>query len=70
MDQLIASLTKMHIDDPVSEQNLAPTAPTKHILEKAVQHLFHENLKLKQEIELLRSLLVNINKPHIPQWVH
>lgn len=70
MDALVESFCKMKIHSneiPTSDVLPVPSI-TKRQLAGAVQYLYMENVKLKNEIERLKSE-IPILKPNIPNWV-
>jgi len=72
MEELIVSLHNMDIQNPqkvvcCTSYNVQEK-PTKEVLGQAVQYLFNENVKLKEEIERLRQCLTAT--PTIPLWIY
>ena len=63
MDTLVESFCKLRI-----QCDTPPPQITKNTLAKAVKHLYTENIKLKNEIQILRNLL-SVKEPKIPHWV-
>lgn len=75
MEELIVSLHKMNLQNPGDKMNIQNTGvvqdePTKEVLCQAVQYLFNENMKLKEEIERLRQHDRRSATPTIPLWMY
>jgi len=78
MEELIVSLHNMNLQNPLkvvrrrTSYNVRvqeePREPTKEVLGQAVQYLFNENVKLKEEIKRLRQCLTAT--PTIPLWIY
>jgi len=68
MEELIDRLSRINLEQREIEQKEV-TLPSKRVLVQTIGHLYKENIDLKRELSRLRSLLLVVNEPRIPEWV-
>ena len=68
MEELIDRLGRINLEQKEIEQKEV-SLPSKRVLVQTIGHLYKENKVLKQELSRLRSLLLVVNEPRVPEWV-